>query len=78
MLFRSNLMSEALSVAIQLANGPRSLALIRKAYWASWDHSLEQQLQLEANLQAAAGASSDFSEGVSAFLEKRDARFTGK
>ncbi len=73
-----DLMTEALGVANQLANGPRSLALIRKAYWASWDHSLEQQLQLEANLQAEAGASSDFGEGVSAFLEKRDARFTGK
>jgi len=73
-----DLMAEALKVADQLASGPRSLALIRKAYWATLDNSLEQQLQLEANLQAEAGSSADFKEGVSAFLEKRLVTFTGK
>lgn len=67
----------ALELAGRLANGPRSLTLIRKAYWATWQNAFEQQLDLEAQLQNQAGASGDFAEGVSAFLEKRDARFKG-
>ena len=72
------LMDGALQIARQLAHGPRSLALIRKAYWETWHNAYEQQLDLEARLQAQAGATKDFAEGVSAFFEKRDARFTGE
>ncbi len=68
----------AMQVAKQLANGPRSLALIRKAYWNTWQNSFEQQLELEAQLQNEAGSSADFKEGVAAFLEKRDAQFQGQ
>ncbi len=71
------LMHGAMELATRLANGPRSIALIRRLYWATWNNSYEQQLELEAQMQDIAGASSDFSEGVTAFLEKRDARFTG-
>ena len=70
--------SGAIEVAQKLANGPRSLALIRKAYWQSWGNSYEQQLELEAQLQNEAGRTTDFREGVSAFLQKRDAAFTGE
>lgn len=73
-----SLMEGAMQVAQQLADGPRSLSLIRKAYWNTWHNAYEQQLDLEAQLQNEAGKSSDFVEGVSAFLEKRDAQFTGK
>jgi 2-(1,2-epoxy-1,2-dihydrophenyl)acetyl-CoA isomerase len=72
------LMDGAMQIANKLANGPRSLALIRQAYWNTWQNSYEQQLDLEARLQNQAGASTDFSEGVSAFLEKRDAQFKGE
>jgi 2-(1,2-epoxy-1,2-dihydrophenyl)acetyl-CoA isomerase len=72
------LMAGALEIANKLSNGPRSLALIRKAYWSTWQNSYEQQLDLEARLQNEAGSSSDFGEGVAAFLEKRDARFQGQ
>jgi 2-(1,2-epoxy-1,2-dihydrophenyl)acetyl-CoA isomerase len=78
-LFDDNeaLMAGALALARQLARGPRSLTLIRRAYWATWHNAFEQQLDLEAQLQNEAGRSSDFKEGVSAFLEKRDANFSG-
>ena len=78
-LFEDNdaLMEGAMALARQLARGPRSLVLIRQAYWSTWHNAYEQQLDLEARLQSEAGQSDDFREGVSAFLEKRDAKFTG-
>jgi 2-(1,2-epoxy-1,2-dihydrophenyl)acetyl-CoA isomerase len=72
------LMEEALGLAARLANGPRSLGLMRKAYWETFSNSYSEQFQLEANLQGIAGASEDNREGVKAFLEKRPAKFTGK
>ena len=72
------LMKGATEIAKRLANGPRSISLIRRAYWNTWSNSFEQQLDLEAQLQNQAGASRDFGEGVRAFLEKRDAEFTGE
>jgi 2-(1,2-epoxy-1,2-dihydrophenyl)acetyl-CoA isomerase len=39
--------------------------------------TLEQQLELEAQLQTAATHTDDFREGVAAFLEKREPRFQG-
>lgn len=72
------LMEGAMAIARKLANGPASLAMIRKAYWATWHNAYEQQLDLEARLQAQAGATRDHAEGVRAFLEKRDPQFNGK
>jgi 2-(1,2-epoxy-1,2-dihydrophenyl)acetyl-CoA isomerase len=72
------LMAGAMEIAGKLADGPRSLALIRRAYWNTWQNAYEQQLDLEARLQSEAGRSGDFAEGVSAFLEKRDAEFKGQ
>lgn len=78
-LFDDNeaLLDGAMEIAQRLADGPKSLALIRRAYWDSWQNSYEQQLDLEARLQNEAGSSGDFKEGVTAFLEKRDAQFKG-
>ena len=71
------LIAGATEIATRLANGPKSLALIRKAYWQTWQNSFESQVEIESELQSLAGSSNDFGEGVSAFLEKRDAEFTG-
>ena len=72
-----NLMQEATSFAHRLASGPKSLGLIRRAYWESTKNSFEEQILLEAELQAIASASSDHREGRQSFLEKRDPKFTG-
>ena len=67
----------AMEIARKLAAGPKSLAMIRHAYWSTWDSSYEQQLDLEARLQNAASATRDAAEGSRAFREKRDANFFG-
>ena len=79
-LFDDNaaLMEGAMEIARKLAVGPKSLAMIRHAYWSTWDSSYEQQLDLEARLQNAASATRDAVEGSRAFREKRDAKFTGR
>lgn len=73
----AELMTEAHAVAKKLAEGPRSLGLIREAYWETWSNSYSDQFQLEVRLQTEAQKSADNAEGVRAFLEKRKAKFTG-
>lgn len=74
----ADLISQTMDIARKLANGPRSIGLMRKAFWETQSNSFSEQLQLEANLQNIAGDTSDFKEGVQAFLGKREAHFTGK
>lgn len=71
------LMEGAREIALKLAQGPKSLGMMRKMYWDTWNNAYEQQLDLEARMQAAAGATKDSSEGRLAFLEKRQPNFTG-
>lgn len=64
--------------ARHLANGPTlAYRAIREAITQSTQNDLDSQLALEARLQGQAGKTRDFMEGVSAFLEKRPATFTG-
>src|SRR3979411_2134824 len=73
------LMEETMKLAHELANGPPvALSLIPKLYWESPENSFEDQLNLEFESQRLAGAAEDFKEGVTAFLEKRPAKFKGK
>jgi 2-(1,2-epoxy-1,2-dihydrophenyl)acetyl-CoA isomerase len=73
------LMDETMKLARELADGPTiALSLIRRLYWESSDNSFEDQLDLEQQMQRRAGAAEDFKEGVTAFLEKRPAKFKGK
>ncbi|HMN73914.1 MAG TPA: enoyl-CoA hydratase/isomerase [Rhodoblastus sp.] len=72
-------LAEAMTIARELAAGPtKALALIRGLYWDSTENTFEEQLDLEFRTQRIAGATEDFREGVTAFLEKRPARFRGK
>src|SRR5665213_2978103 len=73
------LMSEAAALARKLAQGPTfALGLTKTAIDASMGNTLDTQLALERDFQADAAASEDFREGVTAFLQKRPAKFAGK
>lgn len=73
------LTEEVDNVASKLASMPtRGFALYKKAINASFNHTLEEQLSLEEDLQAEAGKTYDYKEGVQAFLEKRKPVFKGK
>ena len=65
--------------ATQLAQGPTvAYRHLKHALRASFANDLATQLALEARLQGKCGVTQDFAEGVTAFLEKRPARFTGR
>jgi 2-(1,2-epoxy-1,2-dihydrophenyl)acetyl-CoA isomerase len=73
------LMPEAERIAAHLATQPtHALGLIKRALDASEANGLDQQLDLERDVQREAGATPDFHEGTTAFLEKRPPRFTGR
>jgi len=67
------------ALAQRLARGPtRAYALIKQLIYTSVDSDLETTLKLEGELQDQAFETADHREGVTAFLEKRAAQFSGK
>ncbi|MEZ5659320.1 MAG: enoyl-CoA hydratase-related protein [Burkholderiaceae bacterium] len=73
------LMPAAHELALRMAAMPtRALGLIKQTLDAAAVNPLAQQLEIEADNQVRAQKGEDFKEGVRAFLEKRQARFTGK
>jgi len=74
----ADLLPTAIGIAKELANGPASLGQIRKLIWDSLDSDWAGQLTAERKAQRIAGKTHDFVEGVSAFLQKRIAAFTGR
>jgi 2-(1,2-epoxy-1,2-dihydrophenyl)acetyl-CoA isomerase len=72
-------LGETTALARRIAAGPTyTLRLIKEAVRASAGNDLKTQLDLERDLQRLAGASRDFSEGTTAFREKRPPRFEGR
>lgn len=67
------------ALAERLGNGPtEAYRLMKTALRESHRNDLATQLELEARLQAEAGQTRDFREGVMAFLEKRPATYQGR
>ncbi|MEC7185249.1 MAG: enoyl-CoA hydratase-related protein, partial [Pseudomonadota bacterium] len=71
-------MEETEKIARKLAEGPSGQRFIRQVMWDSLDNNFETQLDVERQTQFQAGQTGDFFEGVNAFLDKRQAKFTGK
>jgi 2-(1,2-epoxy-1,2-dihydrophenyl)acetyl-CoA isomerase len=73
------LLSRVAEVAAELGKLPtRAIGMTKRLLDHAASSTLEDQLELEAQLQAAAAETEDFAEGVAAFLQKRDPRFAGR
>ena len=72
-------MAAALALAQRLAVMPTKALVATRAILREAGHrTLEQQLQAERDTQSAMGKTQDYLEGVTAFLQKRPAAFTGQ
>jgi len=72
-------MGVAHEIAERLATGAtRAYGLMKRAFAASAENSLDAQLDLERDLQREAGRADEYLEGVRAFIEKRAPNFRAK
>jgi len=72
------LVEETNALAAKFASAPtRGLAMTKKLIRESGARTLEAQLDVERDAQRALGRTSDYKEGVAAFMEKRSPKFSG-
>jgi 2-(1,2-epoxy-1,2-dihydrophenyl)acetyl-CoA isomerase len=70
--------AEVGTLSARLAAGPTRSYAGTKRQLNAWLYArMDEQLELEADVQQEMAASGDFLEGVTAFVQKRDARFQG-
>jgi 2-(1,2-epoxy-1,2-dihydrophenyl)acetyl-CoA isomerase len=72
------LADETSALAAKFATAPtKGLAATKKLIRESGGRTLEAQLDVERDAQRALGRTSDYKEGVAAFMEKRPPKFSG-
>ena len=73
------LQARAAELAATLAAGPTHvIGMTKRLFDHAETATLEEQLEMESQLQAAATQTEDFREGVAAFAEKRPPHFSGR
>ncbi len=71
--------AEVDAVAKKLASlPPLGLAAIKEMIRSSWQYSLDEELERQADTMRRLGFTKDYREGVAAFLEKRTPTFVGR
>lgn len=75
----AQLEESAMQIARDLAAGPTfALAQIRRIAWLAAESSWNEMLDEERHTQLHAGRTEDCREGITAFLQKRPAKFKGR
>lgn len=76
---RAELAEATLAFAREYTEAPTyAIAMAKKMFQMAQTPSLDQFLELEALTQPGVHQTHDFNEGVTAFREKREAKFTGR
>ncbi len=71
--------AEVDALAAKLASlPPLGLAEIKAMIRSSWAFTLDQELDRQRDAMRRLGSTEDYRQGVAAFLEKREAKFTGR